>query len=111
MATKTLFATFVEVEMPGMGPCPHWQALLFDRKAGALGDLPYPVAVAWLTDFTGTTLDCVLLDFVIVPDHFRRRGYARTLIAECEARWPNLELTEAISEAGDALVDAIADTD
>jgi GNAT superfamily N-acetyltransferase len=87
----------------------HWQAELHDDEAGALGELPYPVAVAWLTDFRGTAMDCVLMDFVLVPDHFRRRGYATKLIGACAERWPELRLTEAISEAGEGLLAKVAD--
>lgn len=79
---------FVPLDLPGLEPGIHWQASLFDSKAGALGSLPYPVAVAWLTDFEATPLDCVVLDFILVPDQFRRRGYA-------------------ISDAGERLVESL----
>lgn len=95
---------FHQIDLPNSSPGRRWQAQLFDPEAGALGHTPYPQAIAWLSDYTDSPLACVLLDFVLVPDQFRRRGYASQLIAACEARWPNLELTEAISEAGEGLL-------
>lgn len=98
---------FSQIDLPGGTPCHRWQAQLFDANAGELGHTPYPQAIAWLTDFRGTLLDCVMLDFVLVPDHCRREGYAIALIAACQKRWPELELTEPISEAGEGLTEAL----
>jgi hypothetical protein len=95
---------FRKIDIPGMKSGIHWQTCLYDPSAGAMGELPYPVAIAWLTDFTDTPLACMMMDFILVPDHFRRRGYATALIKACRTRWPNLELTEAISESGEELL-------
>jgi GNAT superfamily N-acetyltransferase len=99
-------ATFRRVEMPGMD-APHWIAELYDREAGVMGDLPYPSAIAWLTEFSPPTGMGTILDFIMVPDHLRRCGYATRLIQACEGRWPDLTLTEAISEAGDGLLKSL----
>jgi hypothetical protein len=88
----------------------HWQVDLHDLD---LGEPPYPVAVAWLSAYS-TALDDDLarkmgttMDYILVPDHLRRRGYARRLVMECERRWPDLVLTEAISPGGEAFLDAM----
>ena len=98
---------FSQIDLPDAMPGLRWQAQLFDHKAGALGWTPYPQAVAWLSDYSDSPLECVMLDFILVPDQYRRNGYATQLIAACEERWPNLELTEAISEAGEGLLNKL----
>jgi len=102
-----LEAVFLQTDPPGLVAGIHWQASLWltdFRDAGAVGPPPYPVAVAWLTDFRRVPgLDCVLLDFILVPDHRRRSGYAAALVAACRDRWPGLDLTDPISPEGEAL--------
>jgi hypothetical protein len=111
MATGEPSTTFTQIDLPAARPGIRWQAQLFDPVAGAFGHTPYPQAIAWLSDYSDSELACVMLDFVLVPDQFRRCGYATKLIAACEARWPNLELTEAISEAGEGLLGALEGID
>lgn len=98
---------FTQLDLPDAMPDIRWQAQLFDPTAGVLGYTPFPQAIAWLTDFSASPLECVMLDFILVPDQCRRRGYATQLIAACEERWPSLELTEAISEAGEGLLNKL----
>jgi hypothetical protein len=92
----------------------HVQAELHDARAGEFGTPPYPVALAWVTlnDPVEGALRALppMLDFVLVPDHVRRLGYATTLIRACERRWPDLLLTDAISEAGERLTEALDPT-
>jgi hypothetical protein len=76
-----------------------WMAELCHPTDG----LPYPLAVAWLSDFRRAGLGMVL-DNILVPDHLRRRGYATALIAACHARWPDLMLTDPISPEGEGLL-------
>lgn len=86
----------------------HVQAELHDAEASAFGTPSSPVALAWIT--LNTPIDgsapCLppMLDYVLVRDEHRRRGYATRLIQACESRWPDLLLTEPISEAGAGLV-------
>ena len=56
----------------------------------------FPVAVAWISCYPHHTI----LYFILVPDHLRRQGYATALIKACRERWPELYLTDAISESG-----------
>jgi len=99
---------YTQTDLPDSMPGLRWQAQLFDPNAGACGYTPFPQAIAWVSDYSDSPgLDCVMLDFILVPDQYRRCGYATALIAACEARWPNLELTEAISEAGEGLLNKL----
>lgn len=43
---------------------------------------------------------------VFVVDDMRRRGIGITLIEACRERWPDIQLTGAISEAGEGLLKA-----
>lgn len=93
---------------PGWMDGIHWLAELHNPDAGQIpGDFPYPVALAWLAAFPDHTGMGTILDFILVPDQFRRQGYALRLIGECEKRWPDLHLTDAISPEGDALLTAL----
>ena len=77
----------------------HWQVEYHDDQ----WDVTYPLGVAWVT-----ACDlCVYLDYVQVADHHRRRGIATALIAACGERWPNIILTDPISEAGAGLLAAV----
>ena len=77
-----------------------WQAELWERGC----ERSYPLAMAWLSDYRGSlVMNSVVLDFILVPDLERRRGYATRLITECEKRWPSLVLTDPISPEGTAL--------
>jgi hypothetical protein len=79
----------------------RWIAELYPAGAAA----PCPVAVAWLTDLR--PMVGMVLDFILVPDPYRRRGHASRLIRGCRERWPDLELGEATAEAGAGLLAAI----
>jgi hypothetical protein len=85
--------------MPGIA----WTAELYSEDH----ETPYPVATAYLSDFSGSVLNCVMLDFILVPDQHRCRGYGKHLVKRCIERWPDLELTEAISDEGEALIDSL----
>jgi len=99
---EDLTATFEQCDPPGRRAGICWRAELYDAD----GVLTYPVAIAYLTDFRGAGLG-VIVDFTLVPDHLRRLGYATRLLRECEARWPDLGLTDAISDAGEGLLDSL----
>ena len=72
------------------------------QELGGGPGFDHPAALAWITDMTPTMGHT--LDFILVPDQCRRRGYATRLIAVCEQMWPDLELSEAISPEGEALL-------
>ena len=98
---------------PGWQPGIHWQAEFHDPAAGVLGGLPYPCAVAWLTDYTESPIKLGLtwsLDYILVPDQLRRRGYATRLIRACQVIFPGLELTEPINAMGDGLIASLEET-
>lgn len=107
--TDRIYPIFRQVDGgPGWRDGIHHLAELHDPDAGALRDsFPYPIALAWLTAYGPETGIGTCLDFILVPDHLRRLGYARRLIAECAARWPDLWLTDAISPEGEALLAAL----
>lgn len=98
---------------PGWEPGNHAQAELHDLGDAAWGPPAHPVAIAWITlcnPVDGPRLLPPVLDFVLVPDHCRRRGYATALIRACERRWPGLLLTDPISEAGEGLAGSLDPT-
>ena len=47
------------------------------------------------------------LEFILVADQERRRGIATALVAACRKRWPNIYLTDAISEAGEGFLSSL----
>lgn len=97
---------FCQYDPPGREPRLCWVAELREET----GMATVPVAVAYLTDMRSSVPELglgVCLDFIWVPDHARRFGHATRLIRACEARWPDLVLTEAISLAGQRLLDSL----
>ena len=95
---------FRQLDPPGRIPGIAWIAELHSPDDCP----PYQLATAWLTDFTGLIPGCVMLDFILVPDHLRRKGYASQLIRACQDRWPNLEFTDEISTEGEALLSSVS---
>jgi hypothetical protein len=84
----------------------HWQVELHSDEF----ESPYPVALAWVSvlpppppERAGEGFPPVL-DFILVPDHCRREGYATLLIRECQKRWPDIWLSDPISKAGEGLL-------
>jgi GNAT superfamily N-acetyltransferase len=99
-------AVFHQVDPPGREPGVCWIASLYEH-----GDNPpYPMAMAWLSDYRSCPVLGVVLDFILVPDQFRRRGYATQLIAACRDRFgADIQLTDAISPEGECLLASIPD--
>ena len=93
---------FTQVDAPGRLPGVRWIAELVDST----GFCTIPFAVAWLTDARPVLGMC--LDYILVPPHRRRNGFATALICRCVERWPDLVLTEAISPEGEALLASLA---
>src|SRR5262249_43634022 len=101
-------AVFTQIDTPNRRPGCWWVAELVDGS----GHGTVPLAVAYLTDFRDAPHMVemgmgVVLDFVMVPDHYRRRGFGTRLVEECEARFPGLTLTDSVSEAGEGFLEAL----
>lgn len=82
----------------------HWYVELHD--ASGIG-VPYPLGVAYVSAHRNMvqTLGCsACLDYIQVADHRRREGVATRLVAACRRRWPDIWLTDAISDDGAALL-------
>lgn len=72
-------------------------------------DMAYPLGIAFVTDPTPWNGAAVpYLDFVYVVDQKRRCGIASALIRACEKKWSRIALTDAISESGQALLEAVS---
>lgn len=87
----------------------HWQAELYDHGLGGGIDgwLSHPVAVAWFTDWSDYGLG-VMLDYILVLDEHRRKGYGKALVRAIDERFGGkLFLSDPISEAGAALSESI----
>lgn len=104
-ANEPTIAYFQQIDPPGRAPGRCWLASLYLDDNGTL---TRPVALAWLSDFSPVL--GMSLDYVLVPDQHRRLGYAKTLITACAKRWPNLELTDAISYEGLKLNESLEKT-
>jgi hypothetical protein len=103
MPDLTYVPFFFQHDPPGREPGLCWVAELREET----GMATVPVAVAYLTDCRCPHPELSLgvsLDFIWVPDHCRRSGYATRLIRACEERWPDLVLTDPISRSGAALL-------
>lgn len=87
----------------------NWVAgLRYQVEAHSLDfDLPFPIGLAWvMVPPPGGPLPPGV-EFVIVLDQFRRLGVATALIEAIENQWPNVWLTDAISDAGAGLIAAL----
>jgi hypothetical protein len=92
---------FRQLDDPGREPGVAWRAELHTDDDSP----PFPLAAAYLSDFRAAPVPLgMIVDYVWVPDHLRRRGHATRLIRACERRWPGLTLTGPISEAGEGLI-------
>ena len=100
----TEVAHFTQVDAPGRRPGVRWMAELVDPT----GWHTSPYAVAWLTDARPAL--GMSLDFILVPDDCRRRGYATKLVRACLERWPDLVPTGPISPEGEALAASLVRT-
>lgn len=47
------------------------------------------------------------LDFVLVADQHRGKGVAIAIVEVCRRRWPNVALTDSISECGSRLLESL----
>lgn len=93
---KELQFVISEIETPPGRIGSFMEAKLYDKRGFAV----MPLATAYIRDLaTGPEIE-----FIFVPDSLRRRGFATKLIQHCFEQWPNLQLTDGVSEAGKALV-------
>lgn len=87
-------------------PAMHWYVEFHSDTH----DMAYPLGIAFVSAHSQMKA-CVghsaSLDFIYVCDQERRQGVATKLIAAVRARWPDIYLGEAISEAGEGLLAAL----
>lgn len=81
----------------------HWQVEHHDDDY----DLSFPTGIAWISDFTPWKKQLVILDFLLIPDMYRREGIATEIVLACKERWPTIDLGEAISEEGEAFLNSL----
>ena len=83
------------------GQSPRWQVEFHEFDG-----ISVPVGLAWVAEYAEEYGGPTLL-YLLVADGWRRQGIATTLIKECRKRWPHLQMLEAISDAGEALLEKI----
>jgi GNAT superfamily N-acetyltransferase len=91
-------------------PGVHWQVEAYpvDIEYG------HPLGICWVSDqsvrrppdWRGGEFP-PSIDYVLVADPYRRKGIATHLIQACQERWPTLDIGEAVSEAGQALLESL----
>lgn len=87
---------FNEIDTPPNRLGDFSEAKLYD----ATGLAVMPLATAYIRH----SLTGPIVEFILVPDRCRKKGYATKLLEYCFVQWPDLELTDGVSEAGEALV-------
>lgn len=86
--------------VPGL----HWQVEHHDDEY----DMAFPTGIAWVSAHTPEGEEpFVYLDFLLVPDMYRREGIATEIVKACKERWPTIDLGEAISEEGEAFLNSL----
>lgn len=80
----------------------HWYVEFHHCEA----DMAYPIGMAFVTVPPKGAKIALCVDYIWVAVHFRRQGVANAIIKACKERWPDLWLTEAISKAGQALIES-----
>jgi hypothetical protein len=75
----------------------HWRAELHDH-GDCSGWYSHPLAIAWITDYSPVLGP--MLAYIIVCDHHRGGDLAPRLVAECQRRWPDIELTPRLTPSG-----------
>lgn len=94
-------------------PGVHWQVEAYPTDF-AFG---HPIGICWVSDVSirrppdweGDDFPA-MVDFILVADEERRQGVATALIEACKNRWPDLNLGDAISEAGEGLLEKVKRT-
>lgn len=99
-----LFRHLGDQVAPGRTPGWWWQVEYHDGRdfpCGLAWVLVVPPDVPGREKYTFTEM----IWFVLVADDSRRRGVATRLVRACRERWPDAQLTPAISAAGKRLCD------
>lgn len=83
-----------------------WQAEYHPPSSQARG---FPLAIAWICGAPPSGEqkaegDWTWLDYLFVVDDERRKGIATMLVEACQRRWPDIRLSPAISDGGEALL-------
>jgi GNAT superfamily N-acetyltransferase len=66
-------------------------------------DSDFPLATAYVWEYQDGKERKAELSFIFTVDHERRQGIGTKLVRECEKRWPDIRLTDPISDGGHAL--------
>src|SRR4051812_29926638 len=81
----------------------HWYVEAHD----VAHDMAYPVGICFVSAHADMKLTMgheAMVDYLLVDDRYRRRGVATALIAAITERWPTIDLGEAVTVAGEALL-------
>ena len=63
-------------------------------------DSDFPLATAYVWEYQDGEERKAELSFTFTVDHRRREGIAIALLRDCEKRWPGIQRTKPISDAG-----------
>jgi hypothetical protein len=95
---------FRQVDEPYSAKGWHWNVEYFSEDPH---QRMFPIGTAYVVAPPETT--AAQLDFVLVADQWRKEGVARELIKACQERWPGLQYTGPMDEAGDKLLRVATD--
>ncbi len=96
---EILFRPLDEPVSETWGKSPRWQVEYHEYDG-----INVPVGLAWVCEYPDEYGGPTLL-YLLVADGWRRKGIATILIKECQQRWPNLQILEAVSKEGKALLE------
>lgn len=100
MSTEQIIFRQIVTDVPdNWQPELRWQVEYHQPKK----DYPFPMGLAWVMVPPHDQIP-PFLEFVLVPDQFRRVGIATKLVRAIQARWPSVVLTDGISAAGEGLL-------
>jgi GNAT superfamily N-acetyltransferase len=69
-------------------------------------DTGAPWGVCWVSHYPDKPGTWTILWYVLVADAYRRHRIARALIDAARERWPDIYITEGVTEAGESLYDS-----
>lgn len=80
---------------------------VFEAYPDGICNLPFPMAQAWVSDYTPHGQPLTSLDFILVADQYRQEGVARALYTHILERWPHIIVTDAISVSGQRFLERV----
>jgi GNAT superfamily N-acetyltransferase len=72
-------------------------------------DTGAPWGICWVSHYPDEPGIWTILWYVLVADPYRRLGIATALIAAARERWPSIQITEGVTEAGEAVYESLPD--